>query len=250
MGRLNLLVLVAFALVALSAFAAPGAYAAESEESGNPRILTLEGKVTELSGTLKGGAGGVVELNGEEFEGTAATLALEKCKEGKGLPRDTNLCEDQKLTLTGVKENKVACRSENNKGEKDPVETVLSLLDLHVAAELTAAKVLQPVFLAKLLGTALEEEVKVICGIVDQSVKGVFVCLLLPGLENIPTTKEVEVLCKINEATHDPETGQCVTLCEVFGKIGVFILFDAVEIDSTVVLHLTGKLNKDVYIDD
>ena len=70
------------------------------------------------------------------------------------------------LHFTGVKQGAVACRSENNKGEKEPVETVLTLLDLHIGAELTSGGVLQPVIFALVLGTALEEEVKFNCATV------------------------------------------------------------------------------------
>jgi hypothetical protein len=166
------------------------------------------------------------------------------------------------LHFEGVKQEEVACRSENNKGEKDPVETVLTLLELHVGAgKAFEGKVLTPVIFAKILGTGDEEEVTFNCGIVKIRVLGgtekepkgaaVILCELGPGLVNVPTTSNVEVLCKVNTTTHDAQPPTCEVLCTDFGPVGLFADVDGKTFkDAWELIHLEGKLNKDVFIDD
>jgi hypothetical protein len=77
----------------------------------------------------------------------------------------------------------VNCRSETAIGEKDPVETVLVLYDLHLAAELLSDQVLEPLVLMRVLGKSLEEAVTVVCGVIKVKLKGILACLLRPGLE-------------------------------------------------------------------
>jgi hypothetical protein len=252
--------LMGLAVLALFAFAASGAYAVEAEESNNPRILCLV-EPCNPEATLKGGASFLEDLNGKKIEGATAEAKLKGCEELSG-KKDFNLCKDIALTFTKTFKEKVACRSENAKGEKDPVETILTLLDLHLAAELhenaKKEKVLLPLLIAKVLGTALEEELKIVCGVVKLKVNGpegkgaaVIGCLLDPGLENIPITKEVEVLCKVNSTTHDPETGECNVLCADLGAIGVTATLDGTTVvDAWESIHLKGTFNKDIYIDD
>jgi hypothetical protein len=81
---------------------------------------------------------------------------------------------------------------------------------------------------------------------------GNIACLLEPGLTNIPITSEVEIKCTVNKATHDPETGTCNVLCEVFGPIGLNASFAEKETpkDAWELITLKGKPNKDIFIDD
>jgi hypothetical protein len=243
--------LMGLAVLALFAFAASGAYAVEAEESNNPRILCLVEKCSELEGTLKGGVSRLEDLAGKTIEGTAAEAKLKGCENLAG-NKDINLCFDVPIHFTGTKKEKVACRSENAKGEKDPVEVILALLDLHMAAELTSASVLQPLLLAKVLGTDLTETLTINCGVVKTTVKGQIGCLLLPGLANIPTTTAVEVVCALNKEKHDPVTGTCNVLCTDFGAtIGLISTLDGkTETDSWEEIKLSGNLNKDIFIDD
>jgi hypothetical protein len=259
MRKAKLLGLTVLALFAFGAFAASGAYAVEKEEENNPRILVLEGKASELKGTLKGTKAKLIQLNGEKtIEAAEASLLLENCEIIIGNEKDTNLCKDVPLHFTGVKQELVACRSENAKGEKDPVETVLELLDLHMAA---GGSPLGPLLLMRVLGTALEEEVILNCGGVKIQLKGVkegeknkagaVVCTLSPGLVNIPTTTNIAVLCKVNATTHDEEPPSCSILCSDFGTLGLEADLDGKTFkDAAESIHLEGTLNKDIFIDD
>jgi hypothetical protein len=259
MRKAKLLGPTVLALFAFGAFAASGAYAVEKEEENNPRILVLEGKASELKGTLTGTNTQLIQLNGEKtIKAAEASLLLENCEIITGNEKDTNLCKDVPLHLTGYKQGLFACRSENAKGEKDPVETVLELLDLHVAAGGTP---LEPRIVARLLGTALEEEVILNCGGVKMQIKGtkegeknkagVIVCSLSPGLVNVPTTTNIVVLCKVNATTHDEEPPSCSILCSDFGTLGLEADLDGKTFkDAAESIHLEGTLNKDIFIDD
>jgi hypothetical protein len=259
MRKAKLLGLTVLALFAFGAFAASGAYAVEKEEENNPRILVLEGEASQLEGILTGGEALLVQLNGEKtIPAREESLLLKGCENLSGNTKDTNLCKDVPLHFTGVKQGLVACRSENAKGEKDPVETVLELLDLHIAA---GGSPLRPLLFMRLLGTALEEEVILNCGGVKIQVKGVkegeknkaavIACTFGPGLENVPTTKRVELLCKVNATSHDEEPPSCSVLCTDFGTTGLEADLNGKEFkDAAWNVHLEGTLNKDIFIDD
>jgi hypothetical protein len=255
MHKLKLLCLTALALFAFGAFAA-SAFAEE------PAILVAEGKVSELTASLKqstaeGKTIQLIQLSGEKtISAKEAVATLKNCKEITGKPADTNLCEDQVLEFKGVKQEEVACRSENAKGEKDAVETVLTLLDLHVVSQKDSEGKLVPALQVRILGTALEEEVIFNCGTTKIQVKakegekraGVIECLFGPGLT---TTKKVEVLCKVNATTHDPERGTCEVLCTDFGAVGLEANLDGKKFkDVWELIHLLGEFNKNVLIDD
>jgi hypothetical protein len=258
MHKLKLLCLTALALFAFGAFAA-SAFATEAEEENNPRILVTEGKASELEATLKGANPALIQLSGEKtIKATSVTATIKGCENLSGHEKDTNLCKDQSIDFTGVKQESVNCRSENAKGEKDPVETVLALLDLHAVSQESTEKTLQPALQALVLGTALEEEVKFNCGTVKIQVKGktvegkakggVIECLVLPGLV---TTKKVEVLCKVNATTHDATVGTCKVLCTDFGALGLEADLNGTEFkDSWEEIHLEGETNKNIFIDE
>jgi hypothetical protein len=247
MRTVKLLGFTALALLAFGAFTA----SAFAVEDGKPQILCLVAGCETLEGTLKGGASRIEDLAGKTIAATASEAKLKGCKNDEAGTKDVNLCVDVPLALTGFKKEAVACRSENAKGEKDAVETVLTLLDLHMAAEETSAKVLQPLLTAQYLGTALEAEVTIVCGVVKSKVKGVLACLLLPGLANVQITEKVTINCEVNITTHDPVTGTCTVLCEDLGKIGLIATFDGkTETDAWENIRLEGSLNKDIFIDD
>jgi hypothetical protein len=233
-------------VLALATLGAPAANA----EDGAPMGLLLENGVKGLTGELKGGVDRFVTLSGKEVTDTSVTATLQNCKGFEGSEKDTNLCEGT-IDLLGVKQGKVLCRSENAKGEKDPIETILVAIDLELASGETAAKTLVPLGLGKVLGQSSgEEELKVNCGGVKDLVRGVLACELGPGLTNIATTEEGEIRCKFNNTTHDQEVPMCVRLCEWLkehpfeGNLGAG--FEDASIERTV----KGKFNKDVFADD
>jgi hypothetical protein len=256
MHKFKLLYLTALALFAFGAFAT-SALAIEPEEENNPRVLVTEGKASEVKATLTGTNPQLIQLSGEKtISAKEVTAKLENCENIAGLEKDANLCKDQSIDFIGVKQGEVACRSENAKGEKDPVETVLALLDLHATAQKNTAGELVPALQARILGTALEEEVKFNCGTVKIQVKaksgttgaGVIECLVGPGLV---VTSKVEVLCKVNATTHDPERGTCNVLCEDFGTVGLEADLNGTTFkDAWELIHLEGTTNKPIFIDD
>jgi hypothetical protein len=245
MRRLKLLGQIALALFAFGGFASIAS-------AVEPEILCLVAGCGTLEGTLKGGVSRLEDLNGKAISATASEAKLKSCKNDPSSETDVNLCVDVPLTFTGVKKEKVACRSENSKGEKSKSpEEVVTLLDLHLASEESSTKVLEPLLTMLVLGSALESELIVNCGGIKAKLKGILACLLLPGLANVPTTQEITVVCKVNEKTHDPETGTCVVLCEDLGKIGLISILDgSTEVDSWKNIELKGKLSKDIFIDD
>jgi hypothetical protein len=247
-------VVALLAFGAFAAFAASGAYAVEKEEENNPRILCLVEGCNALEGSLKGGIGRLEDLSGKSLEWNASEVKLKGCQ-GLAGNKDVNLCVDVPIHLIGMKKEKVACRSENAKGEKDPVETILALLDLHLAAELhlnaKGETVLLSLLIAKVLGTALEEVLTMNCGGVKTTLKGTVGCLLEPGLENVPIINGIDIVCELNKVTHDPLTGSCNVLCEDLGKIGLVSTFNGkTEVDTWLEVKLGGILNEDIFMDD
>jgi len=96
MRQVKLLGLAALALFAFGAFAASSALAVEAEETNNPRVLVLEGKASELAGTLTAVAPiKLVPLEeAKTISSTGATLKFEKCENIAGNEKDSNLCKD------------------------------------------------------------------------------------------------------------------------------------------------------------
>jgi hypothetical protein len=227
-----------------------GASVARAED-GSGTLLLLENGVTKLEAKLKAGASELVTLGGKTLTATGAEAALKGCENLEGSEKDTNSCKNVTLTFTGVKQGKVNCRSEMSSGEKDPVETVLAITDLRVAGEETSTKSLAPLVLFKVLGTLEgEEELTINCGGVKNKARGVLGCLLLPGLEGIPTTKEAEVTCKINATTKDAETGTCETSCEWLKEHPFESNLGVGFEDSWISIQAKGTFNKDVFLDD
>jgi hypothetical protein len=235
----------AFAALALSL---AGTAIARADENA-PELLILENGVTKLEASFKGGGSTIATLAGKQFTATGVEGKMKGCKNGSS-EKDTTLCEGL-LTFIGWKEGKVACRSENAKGEKDAVETVLVAVDLHLADEEPSTGVLEPLVLFKVLGQVSgESELTIVCGTVKDKVKGVLPCLLLPGLEEIPTTKEAEISCKQNTTSHDQETGKCEHLCEWITEFPFEANLGNGFEDAGLNLSMKGKFSKDIEIDD
>ena len=245
MRRAELLSVLAVMMIwACGAFGATVANA----EDGKPMGLLLENGVTKLEGRLKGGADIFSTLGGKEVTDTSVEATLKGCKNSEGSEKDTNLCEGV-ITLQGVKKGSVACRSETTSGTKDPVETILLHTDLHLAAGETTSKTLVPLGLGKVLGASGEEELTVNCGAVKDKVKGVLPCEVNPGLTNIPTTKEIEIICKQN-ASHDQEVAKCENLCEWLTEHPFEANLGNGFEDAGITRTAKGALNKDIFIDD
>ncbi len=153
--------------------------------------------------------------------------------------------------FTNVKKEEALCTSENSKKEKDPLGTVLTLLDLHLNAGKDTTKTkLIPIILALILGQSpdLTEGVIFNCATLKVIVKGVVSCEVSPGLTN---TSTLSVSCKTNATTHDPEIPPCEVLCEEFGgKVGLTGEFGKTKEDSWESVNLSGTANKDFFIDD
>ncbi len=173
---------------------------------------------------------------------------MSACKKGAS-EKDTTLCEAT-LTVTGVKQGKVACRSESATGTKDPIETVLDVTDLHLAAEKVGSE-LQPLALFKVLGQAGgEEELIVNCLGLKDKLRGAFGCLLTPGLTTVAAGGTFTIACKVNDNTHDKETGECEKLCEWLTEHPFEENVGAGYEDAWLAFSATGTLNLSAYIDD
>jgi hypothetical protein len=238
--------------LALFPFAAVTASSAMAEEDPNPpRLLCLVAGCEAIEGTLTAGASELVGLSGKTITGTAAELLFKGCEKLTEETKDVTLCKDVPVHFTGVKREGIACRSENLKAEKDPVETLLLLLDLHMSTESTAGGVLQSLILAKVLGVDLDSEVLLVCGLIKVKEKGWFACLAT-GLKNVQTTENLEITCKVNATTHDKETGTCKgLLCEELEKEPFQATFNPSTFEDVWLgINLSGKLSKDIFIDD
>jgi hypothetical protein len=236
-------------MLAFTACGVSIAAATEAEEEGHPRILILEGKISELQVTATGTTVTTETLSGKQVLSATTEAKVKNCESIAGNEKDANSCKDVTVNLTGVKSGGVACRSENSKGEKDPVETILALADLLLGAELTAAKVLQPLGIGKVLGTALEAEMTVICGLLKIKMKGTLACSIPFGLRNIATSEELELTCKMKKSG-DPEIGECVLNCESLKTDPYLMNFGSGFEDAWKLFTIKGKANKDIFIDD
>ncbi len=248
MRQLKLLILTAIALCAL------GAVTAASVQAEEPVLLCFpEGCLTGLEGHFKEAAkNDLATLGGKELAGSAVEGKIKECKELGTSKKDTTLCKVS-VTFTGVKQGKVACRSESSSGEKKAIEEVVFLADLHLAGELTLpSNELQPLALFKILGQVGEEtELTINCGGVKNKVKGVLACLLLPGLKTVESNIEkFEIVCAQGKTSHDPETGMCELLCEWLSEAPFESNLGAGFEDAGAAFVAKGAFNREVFIDD
>lgn len=245
--KVTLSILAILAILAFGAAGPSAVYAEEhEEEKNNPRILCLEsGCIKTFEVPFKGGETSIRPLGGLVLSATDVQAAVKGCEATSGTgEKDTSQCKDVNLLFKGFGIGISKCQSEG-------VEPglVLMLLDLRLAAEQTSTGTLQPLLLAKVLNVELKPELLIKCGVVKLPVKGTFGCLLSPGLVNIPATKEVEILCKVNLEQDDPETGSCVVSCTELTEDPFLLNVLGFE-DAWMLMHLKGKPNKDIFIDD
>lgn len=253
MGRLWLIGAAAAALFALGAMATTAG-------ATTPAALLLSGNVSELEAKLTGTSAKLETVGAKSITASSVEAELHGCEALEKKLTDTNLCKDVPVSFKGTKKGTESCRSENAKGEKDAAETVLALLDLHLDSELVSVLVgkvleqkLEPLLVSKVLGTALEEEVTVLCGgSLKEKIKGRIGCLLLPGLKNISTSEKLTVDCKMSKGVQ--EIGTCIetkTLCEELEKDPFQAELGSSGFENAALeLHLEGSPSKDLFIDD
>ena len=249
MRQVKLLVFAMFALIALGAVSSTVAMAAD----GPPAVLVLEGSVSELKFEGHETVGSTLStLGGLSVTGGEVLATLSECLPLEGNEKDTNLCHKGVLDFTKTKKEATACRSENAKGEKDPIETILVLVDAHLADEKSTGGVLQPLLIFEVLGIDKASELTILCGVVKEKVKGRIGCLVLPGLTEITAGSAIEVLCK-TKANGDQETGTCEEtklLCEeLAAKPLEANLGNGFEM-AAMAAHLNVTANKNIFIDD
>jgi hypothetical protein len=251
MRRLKLFVLAAFAICALGATIASVAMAAD----GQPEILVLSGSITKLKLGFAGEGWQLEALpGGQGLNATGVDLEEGNCLVSEEKTLDTELCHEGLLELTGVHFGKVACRSETLAGLKDPVETALVLVDLHLVAEKSnkeTGEVLEPLLVFKILGLDGDSTLVLNCGLVKVQIKGRIGCLLLPGLEEIAIMGKLTILCK--QKSGDQITGTCeVTkkLCEELAKDPLMASFGEGFKDAATEFHMTGPPSMGIFIDD
>jgi hypothetical protein len=248
MRKSRLLVAVLGAVLALCALCAA---VASAEDVNSPELLILEGSsVTELKGTLKGGANALSTLGGKSLSATGFEGAQSRCK-ASASSKDTTLCEVL-ITIKGLKQGTVNCRSEMENGEgKDAVETILFAVDLHLAAEKTTSGELQSLALFKVLGSlGGEAELVMNCGGVKDKIRGVIACLATPGLTTVAAGGILTLNCEQNATTHDAITGECEKLCEWLKEHPFESNLGAGFEDTWMNLKAEATLNFSAFIDD
>jgi hypothetical protein len=250
MRRLELFLL---AMLSILAFGAVATTVASAEDGPEPALLTSEGKVTALQGEFKGGASTISTLGGKVTEATGVTMTIAGCEELEKKEKDTNLCHSTRADFTGwtAEEKKVNCRSENAKGEKDPIGTVLTLLDTHLAAGVKGTE-LTPLVIFEVLGIGKEAELTIVCGVLKDKVKGRIACLLAPGLTQVAAKGKFEVLCKA-KSNGDPEEEECTqlpTTCKELKEKPLEANLGAGFEMVALAVHLEGSFNQGVFIDD
>ena len=242
----------ALAIAALAS--AAGASVAGAESDGQPAGLVLEGEAKELrfEGSEASQKVALSTLGGKEISSEGLAFSGSECTTLEGKVKDTNACHKGTLTFTHAKQGKVLCRSENAKGEKDPIETILTGGEGRLAAEKSTSGVLQPLLVLTVAGIAGEVELTINCGGVKDEVKGKIGCLALPGLKEIVKGEKIEVLCKTKSAG-DQETGACEepkATCEELAKNPLEANLGAGFEMAAKAFHLNVTANNNVFIDD
>jgi hypothetical protein len=163
MRHLRMLGLMLLAALTLGVFAAATASATE------PGLLPLEKEVVEVkSATSTGGViltAGANELVCSSLDATTAKATA---------ATHITLFNEVILTFLGCKEGTLGCRTENLKAEKDALETILILADLHIV-NLLNGTILEPGLAVIILDPNTKEvgTVKLICGLAIVELKGV-----------------------------------------------------------------------------
>ncbi len=174
MRQLRLLMLFFSAALALGGLAAATASATE------PGFLTLEAKPLAAPITLTGLGKEVTVFSSAAGTFRCQEVHIEKAELGAAGQTHINL---GKATLNFLKcklGEKIGCRTENTKGEKDPAETILEAVDFHLVDLLVETK-LEPgiaIILLEPAGTPFGT-IKLVCGISIIELRGVLRGLVL-----------------------------------------------------------------------
>jgi len=167
MRQLRLVSIIALAVLALGTTGAGTALATE----GDPGWLPLEALKTPIEVTTESASAQFKWAGGEIECGAFNTLHFEL-----GAKSDTHvtLTIDTDVHVKECKSGMVGCRSENAKGEKDPVETTLVLIDFHLADLLNSGTHnLEPGIVAIVLNSNLELlPIKIACGVIAVEIRG------------------------------------------------------------------------------
>jgi hypothetical protein len=188
----GVIVLVALAATACTAFAA------------EPVVLVLPGE--KLEGT---------EIVGSSGEGTLETIGKKtfKCTKSKntdtleGTGADSSK-DKATIDFEECKEGASNCRSENEKGEKDPIATMLWRTATLSAAFEKEGK-LVPGIVFTLLSEPKGGNQDFNCGTLKDEVKGSFGCVASPGLTEIAAGGAITITCSQKEGKQT-NRGTCV----------------------------------------
>lgn len=231
--------LMSLTLLAVFALAAIGAATASAE----PLILVLPGeKVSELKYKGEGGKGTLEDSTKKTIVGTKvkAEATFNALTESDALTGTTT------LDFEGTKKEKVACRSENAKGEKDPVETILVVTTITAASETSTTGVLEPMLVNTVNGTLF-----INCGGVKEEVKGSLPCLVDNGLEETAAGGVIVILC--HQAGGKQTTGTCLetkATCEKLEKEPFLANLGGGFQSAGEEVEVSGTFNKMITIDD
>jgi hypothetical protein len=195
--------------------------------AAEPLILSLPGELIE--GTQFTGSGLTVTFEANSLKTLKCTSSKSNSslKGVSGKSADSNEAAAT-LDLAGCKEEKVNCRSENEKGEKDPIETILLRYTVRVAAERSETKELEAILVATLLPEVKGSQ-RFVCGTLKHEIRGAVPCLIAPDLKELFGGESFSVSCK--QAVSLQETGTCLepaAVCEKLAK-------------EPLELNLTGK---------
>jgi hypothetical protein len=212
---------------------------------GDPVILVLPGeKAGELVFTATAGAVIIEDSSGRIISCLTATASA-TLMAISGNDADAELGAVN-VSCKASKKEKVACRSENSKGEKDPVETILINAGLITAKTESATKEVQGglVFL-------LKENLLINCGAVKQEVKGSWECSMSPVLTEVAAGGNIEIFC--SQGKGKQKSGTCLAskaACEDLTKNPLLASFSGSFLGAGVEMQLKGSFNKMVFIDD
>jgi hypothetical protein len=217
--------------------------------SAEPVILVLPGqgfKTLKYEGKSAAGSKAILETAGGKTIACESALALATYTALSGKPDDSEAGTGD-VHFEKCKKGPVACRSEAE-SIKDPVETILTLLALTAAAELTSAKVLQFLIINSIKGTLF-----INCGGVKEEIIGAVPCLVggsTSGTE-LAAGATVTITC-----TSTPKglqvTGMCtetIAACLKLGKEPLLANIGAGFENASEAVAISGSHNEMVTFD-
>lgn len=241
--------LMGLTLLAVFAF---GAFTAALASATPPLLLTL----TEALKGLEYSGKSVTVVPTLETTG-GKTITCVSAKATAAFTEATGKTSDSEkgtgtIDFLECKQGKVACRSENKAGEKDPVETILTPLTLLGGSEKTSAEVLQYILAAKITPADGSGILFLNCGAVKEEIKGDVPCLVTPALTEVLAGETVTLTCA--QAKGVQSTGTCVenaTTCKELKENPLLAnLGTGVFEGSGEQLTISGTFNKMIRLED